>query len=38
MKVYDFANYFRNNVNKSSLSWHGVNQVVVVLDLAKLSV
>ena len=35
LKVYDFANYFRNNVNSSS--WHGVDQVVV-LDLAKLSV
>ena len=35
LKVYDFANYFRNNVNASS--WHGVDQVVL-LDLAKLSV
>ena len=35
LKVYDFANYFRNNVNSSS--WHGVDQVVL-LDLAKVSV
>mmetsp|Transcript_13623 Transcript_13623/g.14694 ORF Transcript_13623/g.14694 Transcript_13623/m.14694 type:complete len:611 (+) Transcript_13623:115-1947(+) len=33
-KIYEFSNYFRNNVN--SLLWHGVEQVVV-LDLASLS-
>ena len=33
-RIYEFAKYFRSNVN--SLSWRGVEQVVV-LDLASLS-